>query len=78
MTGGTDEAERINLTLAEAAQYSGIAMGLGSQRAAIEHPELAHTFQVRRVAPTPCCLPTWARSSSITATASMNAAGLWI
>jgi len=51
MTGGTPEAERINLTLAEAAQEIGAAMGLGSQRAAIEHPELAHTFQVRRVAP---------------------------
>jgi isopentenyl-diphosphate delta-isomerase len=51
MTGGTDEAARINHTLAEAAQATGIAMGLGSQRAAIEHPELAHTFQVRREAP---------------------------
>lgn len=51
MTGGTAEAERINLTLAEAAQEAGVAMGLGSQRAAIEHPELASTFQVRRVAP---------------------------
>jgi len=28
-----------------------VAMGLGSQRAAIEHPELAPTFQVRDVAP---------------------------
>jgi len=51
MTGGTDEAEKINLTLAEAAQHAHIAMGLGSQRAAIENPDLASTFQVRRVAP---------------------------
>jgi len=51
MTGGTPEAERINLTLAGAAQQAGIGMGLGSQRAAIEHPELVRTFQVRRVAP---------------------------
>ncbi|GAB4581943.1 MAG: type 2 isopentenyl-diphosphate Delta-isomerase [Anaerolineales bacterium] len=51
MTGGTEEASRINQTLAEAAQTTGIAMGLGSQRAAIEHPELAHTFRVRQVAP---------------------------
>lgn len=51
MTGGTPEAERINLVLARAAQATGIAMGLGSQRAAIEHPELARTFQVRGVAP---------------------------
>ncbi len=51
MTGGTKEAERINLHLAEAAQHAGIAMGLGSQRVALESPALAHTFQVRRVAP---------------------------
>jgi isopentenyl-diphosphate delta-isomerase len=51
MTGGTDQAEKINIVLAEAAQTACIAMGLGSQRAAIEHPELAPTFQVRRVAP---------------------------
>jgi isopentenyl-diphosphate delta-isomerase len=51
MTGGTTEAETINLRLAEAAQECGIAMGVGSQRAAIEHPEQAPTFQVRRVAP---------------------------
>jgi len=51
MTGGTQEAGEINLILATAAQACGVAMGLGSQRAALEHPELAPTFQVRRVAP---------------------------
>ena len=51
MTGGTDEAETINLRLAEAAQECGIVMGVGSQRTAIEHIEQAKTFQVRRVAP---------------------------
>jgi isopentenyl-diphosphate delta-isomerase len=51
MTGGTDEAAKINRRLAEAAQATGIAMGLGSQRAAIENPQLARTFQVRSVAP---------------------------
>ncbi len=51
MTGGTPEAARINLTLAEAAQSAGVAMGLGSQRAALEDPSLAPTFQVRPVAP---------------------------
>jgi isopentenyl-diphosphate delta-isomerase len=51
MTGGTAEAERINLRLAEAAQETNIAMGVGSQRAALEHPEQAKTFQVRRAAP---------------------------
>jgi isopentenyl-diphosphate delta-isomerase len=51
MTGGTIDAETINLRLAEAAQEMKIAMGVGSQRTAIEHPEKAKTFQVRRVAP---------------------------
>ena len=51
MTGGTADAESINLRLAEAAQEMKIAMGVGSQRAAIENPEITRTFQVRRVAP---------------------------
>ncbi|MEA3339034.1 MAG: type 2 isopentenyl-diphosphate Delta-isomerase [Chloroflexota bacterium] len=51
MTGGTPEAGAINQRLAEAAQAAGIGMGLGSQRAAIEDPTLADTYQVRRVAP---------------------------
>jgi isopentenyl-diphosphate Delta-isomerase len=51
MTGGTADAESINLRLAEAAQEMKIAMGVGSQRAAIENTDLAKTFQVRRVAP---------------------------
>ena len=51
MTGGTDEAGAINMRLAEAAQTMGVAMGVGSQRAALEHPEQAATFQVRRAAP---------------------------
>ncbi len=51
MTGGTEEAGTINMRLAEAAQEIGLAMGVGSQRTAIEVPEQAKTFQVRRVAP---------------------------
>lgn len=51
MTGGTADAELINLRLAEAAQQMKIAMGVGSQRAAIENPDQAKTFQVRRAAP---------------------------
>jgi isopentenyl-diphosphate delta-isomerase len=51
MTGGTPEAAAINRILATAAQEMGVAMGVGSQRAAIEHTELANTFQVRPFAP---------------------------
>lgn len=51
MTGGTDEARRINLNLAAAAEKAGIAIGLGSMRAAIARPESAPTFQIRNAAP---------------------------
>lgn len=51
MTGGTGEARKINYRLAAAAQQYGLAMGVGSQRAALENADLAETFQVRRVAP---------------------------
>jgi len=51
MTGGTSEAQRINYHLAEGAQAAGIAMGLGSVRAAIEAPDLVDTFRVRHLAP---------------------------
>jgi isopentenyl-diphosphate delta-isomerase len=51
MTGGTQEAGRINTILAEAAQANGLAMGLGSMRAAVEDPGTEDTFKVRRVAP---------------------------
>ncbi len=51
MTGGTDQAGLINRRLAQAAQSVGVAMGVGSQRTALEHPEEAASFQVRKYAP---------------------------
>lgn len=52
MTGGTEQALEINRRLAEAAEVCGVAMGVGSQRAALEHSELAESFRVvRRAAP---------------------------
>jgi isopentenyl-diphosphate delta-isomerase len=52
MTGGTEQATRINQALAEAAQAGGVALGLGSQRAALEDRRWEASFQVRRLAPT--------------------------
>jgi isopentenyl-diphosphate Delta-isomerase len=51
MTGGFDLARKVNRNLAAAAQELGIAMGVGSQRVAIEEPSAAVTFQVRDLAP---------------------------
>jgi isopentenyl-diphosphate Delta-isomerase len=51
MTGGTEQARIINQRLAKAAQRFGLAMGVGSQRVAVENPELTATFSVREYAP---------------------------
>ena len=51
MTGGTVEAARINNNLAAAAETAGIAIGVGSQRKAIEDVSMRSTFEVREVAP---------------------------
>ena len=51
MTGGTETAKKINYRLAEVAEAYGLAMGVGSQRVAVEKPDLAHTFAVRSLAP---------------------------
>jgi len=51
MTGGVERGAEINRRLAAAAQAVGCAMGVGSQRVALEDPSLAPTFRVRDVAP---------------------------
>lgn len=51
MTGGTERAALINRHLAILAQRRGWAFGVGSLRAALEHPELLASFQVRELAP---------------------------
>lgn len=51
MTGGTTLAQTINQRLATVAQHYGLAMGVGSQRVAVEHPHLMSTFAVRTQAP---------------------------
>jgi isopentenyl-diphosphate Delta-isomerase len=51
MTGGTAQAQQINQRLAIVAQTYGLAMGVGSQRVAIEQAHTAPTFQVRSIAP---------------------------
>jgi isopentenyl-diphosphate delta-isomerase len=53
ITGGTEEAAKINATIAEAVEDLGLGMGVGSQRAAIEAKKLEKTFSVaRKKAPT--------------------------
>jgi len=51
MTGGTQQAKLINYRLAAVAQHYNIAMGVGSQRVAVENPDVADTFAVRSLAP---------------------------
>jgi isopentenyl-diphosphate delta-isomerase len=52
ITGGVEEAEKINKDIAKACEQLGIGMGLGSQRAMIEKPVLKDTYVVRDAAPT--------------------------
>ena len=51
MTGGVERGRVINRNLAIAAQQLGVAMGLGSQRLALEAAERETLFQVRDAAP---------------------------
>lgn len=51
MTGGTATAGQINRNLAAGAETAGVAVGVGSQRKALEDPSKADSFRVREVAP---------------------------
>ena len=48
MTGGHPDTAEVNKTLAAAAERFGIPMGVGSQRAALENPELEDSFTIVR------------------------------
>ncbi|MGD6852775.1 MAG: type 2 isopentenyl-diphosphate Delta-isomerase, partial [Candidatus Bathyarchaeia archaeon] len=48
MTGGTQQAIKINTSIAEAVEKLGLGMGLGSQRAAIEDRALEKTYRIAR------------------------------
>jgi isopentenyl-diphosphate delta-isomerase len=53
ITGGAEEALKINASIAEAVEELGLGMGVGSQRAALENPSLRRTYAiVRKKAPT--------------------------
>lgn len=51
MTGGTRDGRDANRDLAIAAQECGVAVGLGSLRVGLEHPEVLEHFAVKEVAP---------------------------
>ena len=51
MTGGAEQAGAVNRNLSLAAQRLGLAMGLGSQRAALEDPAVLESYRVRAWAP---------------------------
>ncbi len=48
LTGGHPDVAAINQNLARAAQAYGLALGVGSQRAAIVNPDLAHSYVITR------------------------------
>jgi isopentenyl-diphosphate delta-isomerase len=53
MTGGTSKATKINAAIAEAVEQLHLGMGVGSQRIAIDNPEVEYSFSVvREKAPT--------------------------
>lgn len=51
ITGGTGKAGMLNRRLASVAMEKNIAMGVGSQRVALENPKHEDTFNIRDIAP---------------------------
>ena len=52
ITGGAEEALKINASIAEAIEELGLGMGVGSQRVALENPSMERTYAiVRKKAP---------------------------
>lgn len=51
MTGGLTRGAEINRRLARAAEHYGLPMGVGSQRVALDNPEHAAIFSVKKDAP---------------------------
>jgi isopentenyl-diphosphate delta-isomerase len=48
MTGGTPKAKKINAMIAQAVEELNLGMGIGSQRIALDHPEVIESFNVVR------------------------------
>jgi isopentenyl-diphosphate delta-isomerase len=61
MTGGSEAGARVNRHLVQAAQQSGIPVGLGSMRVLLKHPDLFDHFYVKPLAPD---VPVWANLSA--------------
>lgn len=51
MTGGMESGAELNRMWAQAAEKFGIAMGVGSQRLALEDSDCAESFKIRQYAP---------------------------
>lgn len=51
ITGGTEGGGKLNMKLAELAREKKIAMGIGSQRIALEDRSFEDSFKVRKIAP---------------------------
>ena len=51
LTGGSGFSKIINANLAKAAQDLGVVLSVGSQRLALDDPDLVATYQIRQIAP---------------------------